>query len=644
MKKKFKVLLSLVLVLSIVIGGCTDSNIQKTEPQSADVPGNFTYADTIKWDAEYDVVVAGFGAAGAVASKTAAEAGAKVLLLEKTPEGKEGGNSKVCGQFFAYGNGDFETTKKYYQGLAGDKQIDEKVLDAIVNGVANMQDTFINDFGIKEGNFISHNGAPVVGEMSPEYPWVEGSEVMGLWKRTDDDGESLRLYDLFQEHVFKNLDNIDIWFESPAMHLIQDPVSKTIIGVEVHRKGETLNVRALNGVVLATGGFEANEEMVADYLGLGEYAVIGGQYNTGDGIKMAMEVGSDLWHMEVYEGGFFNANLSYNAGIGTPAIAFPNGGTSGSPLVGSAITVGAAGNRYIPEDLFAKHGHYPNNGVWTNPRFPEKSFIVFDQKYMDNLLSIPNQLESFKNDLYSGDTIEELAKNAGIDAEGLKATIEKFNEYSTDGFDKDFGRNAATMTSLSEGPYYAVYVVPSILNTQGGPRKNENGEVLDINGDVIPQLYVAGELGGITSNQYQGGTNIAECITFGKISGANAAKAKESLPDYKPLEQVKSTPMKPGEMTDYSTFTMELAEGEYLGEGNGIGGKLYVKVTMDGEEIKEVEIVKHNETSGISDPAIEKVPVSIVEKQSTEVDTVSGATITSQAIIEAVGDALSKIK
>ncbi|MFI3283747.1 MAG: FAD-binding protein, partial [Erysipelotrichaceae bacterium] len=587
-------------------------------------------------DYQYDVVVAGFGAAGAVASKTAAENGASVLLVEKMEQGLEGGNSKVCGQLFAYGNGDEEATRTYYENLAAELPIADDVLDTLVAGVANMREILNEQFGVPMEDFMDWSSVPVINEMSPEYPWLEGSETVGLWTTHAGISDGY-LYNIFQEYVFANSDSIDIWYESPAVHLIQDPVSNTVIGVQVERDGETLNIRALNGVVLATGGFEGNEEMVADYLGLGDYAVIGGQYNTGDGITMALEVGADLWHMEVYEGGFYNAGLSYDVEMGTTAAQF-------GIVSGSAITVGAGGKRYFPEDIFSKHGHVPNNGSWDNPSYPDDSYVVWDQKYMDTALENGSIPDEFLDDIISGDTIEELALNAGIDAEALAVTIANYNTYANEGFDPEFDRSAESMTAFDdEGPYYAVYVKPSILNTQGGPRKNGEAQVLDVQGEVIPNLYVAGELGGVTSHQYQGGTNIAECITFGIKAGENAATEKDPLPAYT-IEVVESDPILPGVVSDYAAFEIDLEDDQYLGQGTGIGGALYVVVTMDGSTIVNIEVVSHSETDGISDPAFETVPSAIIDAQSTEVDTVSGATITSNAIIEAVNDALSQVE
>lgn len=108
---------------------------------------------------------------------------------------------------------------------------------------------------------------------------------------------------------------------------------------------------------------------------------------------------------------------------------------------------------------------------------------------------------------------------------------------------------------------------------------------------------------------------------------------------------MESAPTKLGEVTDLNQATSyETKDNEYIGEGTGMGGKLVVKVTMDGDKIANVEIVEHSESENISDPAIEQLPKAIVEANGTEVDTISGATVTSKAIIEAVNNALAQVK
>lgn len=637
--KKITMLVLSLFVAGSVLSGCTTNSA--STPSTAG--GSYTFADSIAWDAEYDVVVAGFGAAGAVSAKTASEEGASVLIVEKMSEGDAGGNSKVAGQLFAYGNGDVETTLTYYKNLAAGTEVPEAMLKTIATGVANMADTLANEFGFNRDEFVDWTGKPVIGVMSPEYPEFEGSDKVGLWTTHGKTSDSY-LYQTLKKNVTDRADKIDVWFESPAMELIQDPQSKVIVGVKVERGGKTMNVRALNGVVLATGGFENDKEMVQNYLGLTDYAVIGGLFNTGDGIKMAQKVGADLWHMSVYEGGFGLGGTSFNVAEGEHAAQIQVL-TQGPLNTGSLILVGTDGNRFLNESVPVRHGHMYNNGVWTNPTYPEKMWVVYDETKAKELAEKESIPEKFRSQVIEANSVAELSEKTGMKTEQITATINQFNGYAKAGVDQQYNREAATMSAFTGTKLYAFPVKAEILNTQGGPKRNENAEILDTTGTAIPHLYSAGEMGGITSEMYQGGTNLAECIIFGQIAGKNAAKAKDALPTYTLAPKVESTPTKLGEVTDLNKQAeVETKDNEYLGSATGMGGTLTVKVTMDGEKIASVEIVEHSESEGISDPAIKDIPAAIVEKQSTEVDNITGATITSKAIIAAVQDALSKVK
>lgn len=632
----------LSLFLCVFMAGAALTGCSQTSTSTDGTSSGYTYADTIVWDAEYDVVVAGFGASGAVSAKTAAENGADVLIVEKMSEGEAGGNSKVAGQLFAYGNGDVEATKEYYKNLSAGKDVPEAMLDVLAEGVANMVDIWVNDFGLNEEDFVDWTGVPVIGEMSPEYPEFSGSDKIGLWTLHAGVSDSY-MYQTLKQKVIDNSDKIDVWFESPAVQLIQDPVSNAIIGVKVERDGKEMNVRALNGVVLCTGGFEDNAEMVETYLGLTDYAVIGGLYNTGDGIRMAQEVGADLWHMNVYEGGFGLGGVSFYVDEGEHASQIQVL-TQGVLNTGALVLVGTDGDRFLNESEVVRHGHLYENGVWHNPHYPNKMWVVYDQTQADLIAAEGAIPEQFQSTVVSADTIEELAELTGTKVDQLAATIETFNQYAASGVDEQHGREADTMRAFDGQKYYAFPVKAEILNTQGGPKRNENAEILDTDGNPIPHLYSAGEMGGITSEMYQGGTNLAECIIFGQIAGKNAAAEKDPLPEYNLAPKVESTPTKLGEVTDLNQETeIETADNEFIGTAQGMGGTLTVKVTMDGDTIANVEIVSHSESEGIADPAIEEIPAAIVENNGTEgVETVSSATVTSNAIIDAVNDALSK--
>lgn len=600
-----------------------------------------TYADLIAWDGEYDVVVVGFGGAGAAAAHYAAKEGANVLITEKAPQGGEGGNTRYCGQFLAYSE-DYDATLKYYKGLFGDFKIDEAVLEAYVKGVTETKSTMIDEFGVAPENIKSWKGTPRIGDFFvPEYPWIEGGEAMDLFTITEVSSNAA-IWNAMSEKVNAS-DKIDIWYNAPGMHLIQDPVSKTILGVQIDKQGKLLNIRAKNGVVLATGGFENNPEMVQDYLGLTNYAVAGGMYNTGDGIKMAMEVGADLWHMETYEGnGFMFGGVSYPVDKGNRAEGCQNYGLFGS---GSIVLVGDNGERYLREDAGSRHGHVEFNGYWVMPNRPDHSYVIFDQAKYDQIMEANGIPEAYMSKIISADTLADLADVMGM--ENLERTINDFNNFAVAGYDPQYQRAAASMTVFAqEGPYYAFEFLPSILNTQGGPRRNANAEVLDTNGNPIPNLYAAGEMGGAIAFQYQGGGNLSECLSFGKIAGINAAAAKGEIPA---LPQKAESNLIYTIDGDYERNPSDgdgiaLGENQYLGEGKGMGGSVKVVVTMEADKIVAVEVVEHNETAGLSDPAIANIPQAIVDAQSVDVDSVSGATLTSNAIKAAVADVLSQIK
>lgn len=633
MKKLFVVLLCLFAMVG-TLTGCSSNASNNTDNSS------YTFADTVDWDGQYDVVVVGFGGAGAVAAVSAAEEGAKVLLVEKAPEGHEGGNTRYCGQLFAYGNGNEEATYAYYKALAADHEIPEAMLKVFTQGVAHLAETIAEDFGADRDAMFDWTGVSPNLTLSPEYPEFEGSESISIVSLSEATGTG-EIWEMLRTRVAESSENIDVWFESPAVSLVQDPVTKTIVGVEIERQGDLVKIQANNGVVLATGGFENNPEMTETYLGLKHVAPVGTLYNTGDGVKMAMEAGADLWHMEVHEGIAWSYTFKGDTGNRARGIVTP---------YGSVVLVGKDGDRFQREDETLRHGHIYHAGSWASIDFPEKSFYVVDSNKFETQIK-PSLAEDMLPNVYSGETIEDLAVAAGMNPEILANTISKFNNYATTGVDIEHDRAASSMAPITEGPFYAVEVIPMMLNTQGGPRRNENAEILDTDGNPIPHLYSAGELGGITSNQYQGGSNIAECFIFGKIAGKNAAAEKEALPAYEPLKKVESElTFTPGAVTDltqsegFDVNSVQLKENEYLGVGSGgMGGDIVVKVTMDGDSIANVEVLHHEETEGIGTPAIESLPQAIIDAQSTEVDIVSGATMTSKALIAAVQNALEKI-
>ena len=646
---------ALGLGLTGVLAGCASSaSSTAASASSTAAPAEkkqFTFADTVRWDAQYDVVVMGMGAAGMVAAKTAADNGAKVVIVEKCEEGKAGGNTKVCGQLFAYANGDKDAAKSYYTALAGGRDIEPEIIDAISEGVANMADILADEFGFNKDEYMDWTGVNVggtnMGAMSPEYPEMPGHEKMALWT-THAGASDGYLYQGLKQNVTDRVDAIDVWYSSPAKSLIQDPVTKTVVGVTVERDGKEMNIRALNGVCICTGGFECNKEMVQHYLNVINYAPRGGQFNTGDGIKMAQAVGADLWHMDCYEGLFGLGSVTYPVEEGIPCDMIATLAQN-AVNTGAAILVGTDGDRFVNESETVRHGHLYETGIWENPTFPEKVWYIIDETQKGEIEAAGAMPEEQLAKLTAYDSIGALAEGIGVDKDRLTKTLKNYNSFANNGEDYKCGREAQYMRAFDGKKYYAMYMVSGLLNTQGGPKRSANAEVLDTQGNPIPHLYSAGECGGITVCMYQGGTNIAECITFGRIAGKNAAAVKDALPTYT-VEAVESAPAQPGDIDDLvgEEETYETADNQYIGKAQGMDDEIVIRVTVDDGKISQVEVLKQNETEGIGVPATEQLPEKFVgldtEEAINAVDGISGATITSNALKQAVVNALLQAK
>ena len=497
---------------------------------------DFTFADTVAWNAEYDVVVIGYGAAGGVAAIYAADAGAHVLLCDSAPEGEEGGNSRVACQMMVAADDPEKAYTYYKDGLAWHFDVDEEALRAYTDGISNIE-SYLEYLGVAPEDLTTW---PNTGSgVCPEYPEYEGGDTI-YEVFVAPGGYNSSLYKLIRKNVIERADAIDVWCSSPAVHLVQDPQTKTIVGVELERDGASFLVRAANGVVLACGGFENNPTMVQDYLGIARAMPIGGMYNQGAGVRMGIEVGADQWHMDAYESlGILSGNAFANDETGRAMLEVDFSETKRVPLIslasgeygtGSVMLVGDDGDRFINESApVVRHGHVYSNGVWRNPIANWSPWLVFDQTELDWWQEIgrlsPERVEA----LVSADTAEELAEKTGVDPEILARTIQDFNFFVDQGRDYKLNRSVETMRKL-EGTLYAAQMRPAILNTQGGPRRNGSAQVLDTAGNPIPHLYSAGELGGITAFQYNSGGNLAECIISGSAAGIGAAAEKEPLP------------------------------------------------------------------------------------------------------------------
>lgn len=625
-------------------------------------------ADGIQWDGEYDVVVLGYGGAGANAAVAACESGAKVLLVDKAPAGLEGGNTMASGQFIM-ATDDPDQLYTYLTTLMGKFQNwDDEAVRAYCNGCAENYDWMVGPMG-GDPEIIcptEHPSAPMENTAGTKDSWTERENPWGIgrkgwvycWQEFPEyesgkhclclTASGTRFdrsyYNLCQKAVQAH--DIEVWSGAPGKKLLTD-ASGVVIGAVIEKDGKRLNIKANGGVVLATGGFEHNKEMVSSYLQQPYVHQRGGLYNDGDGVKMATAVGADLWHMSNSAGfswTYKNPNLS-TVGLGGPSATL-------------GVIVGLGGTRFMNEAASNRHGRIDIGGRWISTPMPLPSYVVHDA---DQLAAGKKFMSTFSDgyadeiasgEVLTGTTLEELAEairqsNGGKDApnfdtEKFVAAINAYNKRYDAGEDADYGRPFATMVPVRTGPFYAVKIGPTYFNTMGGPRRNQYAQVINVEGYPVEGLFSAGELGSIFCDMYNGSGNLGETMVFGRIAGRNAAaRAKgefKGATEPAHIWQGEDDDENAEEAMVIGTYK----DGTYEGSGTGFGGKIVVDVTIEGGKIAKVEVVSDAETPGIGGVAMPEYCDAVVEKQSIDIDAVASASNTLRGFKEAVNDALAK--
>ncbi|WEV39636.1 FAD-dependent oxidoreductase [Lactobacillus sp. ESL0681] len=596
------------------------------------------YTKDINWAASYDVIVLGFGGAGATAARFAADKGTKVMLVDSAPEGHEGGNTRYSAQLIGTGT-DFAKSKQYYQNLTAPMNLDEDMIATMVNGMVEMPQYIEKYLDVEPCSVKEY--LPQMKSAYQEYPEYAGSEDydfttvhQGLFDAA--------LWQNLKDQVVKRQDQIDVFYNTPARELIQDPETKAILGVVIERDHNLLNIKAKNGVVMATGGFENNQEMVEDFLGAKKLAPLGTLYNQGAGVTMAQEVGADFWHMANFESLGLLHGMSFYVADGQRG-RLMIGEQNQAVAHGSSFVVGDDGTRYFNEAEENRHGHIKNHGQWKVPLNQEHPYLIFDETKYQELMAdeIIGQYKPFTENVVKADSISDLATKIGVDSAVLETTLSRFNQAAETQNDAEYHRDPKTLRQFAGENVYAVRLAQTVLNTQGGPRRNPKAEVLDTKGEPIPHLYSAGELGGICANQYQGGGNLAECLIFGKIAGEMAAETKAAIVSEKPAASANADLTSDLKEEQYAT-----GANQYIGKSKqGMGDELVVRVTTpNGKDIEQVEVLKQAESDDYGLKAVKELPTAMVKENTVDVDAVSGASSTSRGLKDAVKDALNKAK
>ncbi len=468
--------------------GLTNADLAKVETASAE---NYT-------DLTCDVLVIGTGAAGGAAAMAAAEAGAKVIAIDK--QSTIGGTSAMAGGGIAAP----ESSEQKKYGI-------EDTVDAYVNLWVeyNHNEYYREDSGMDKDRirFVVSQAASLIDWLEENgfefgqptsFDLIEGVDrfhYASNGKPTD------LLYAKNQEL------GVEYWLETKATSLLTDE-NGNCVGAVVEKDGQTFNIYA-KGVVLATGGFGNNQEMMERFTPVDVTQVAyfyGSAGQTGEGILMAEDIGA-----AVYEKGA-RLGMSYVVGDGTNAELTSLGGPwSQAPIVDKT------GVRFVNE--YCHSLNYPSL-IYRNAA---PYYCIYGADREDYAAILANNVGDPA--VTVADTLEELADKLGFDKEAFLDCIAVYNEAKETGVDAAFGARVDFMNFATVGPFYAIQIAPQYTGTIGGVVTDTDAQVLRKDGTVIGGLYAAGEAsnGALYDLVYMSGSSFLNALTMGRIAGTNAA-------------------------------------------------------------------------------------------------------------------------
>jgi fumarate reductase flavoprotein subunit len=413
---------------------------------------------------------------------------------------------------------------------------------------------------------------------------------------------------------------IPVLLETKAEKILVDD-NGAVCGVSATDKDGNEFTIDCTAVVLATGGFGANSEMVVKYKpDLAGFCTTNHSGATGDGIKMAEELGAAFVDLD---------QIQTHPTVNPETTTMYTEGVRGN----GAILVNKEGKRFVNEletrDVVSAAILEQTDG---------ECYLVFDQAVRDSLKAIESYVKA--GIVTEADTPEELGEALGIDGAALAETLSTYAGYQAAGKDEEFGRESMELP-LDQPKYYAALCAPAIHHTMGGVKINTNTEVLKEDGSAIAGLFAAGEVtGGVHGANRLGGNAVTDIVVFGRIAGSAAEKY---VVENGGNTEAEITAAKGAEAAA-PEVQGDYKDGTYEGTGKGNNGDIKVEVKVEGGNIVSVELKEHSETSGIYEAAEDGVISQIIQKQTADVDTVSGATNSSKGIIAAVTDALKDAK
>jgi tricarballylate dehydrogenase len=486
----------------------------------------------------YDVIVVGGGNAALCAALSAKETANRVLLLERAPEDESGGNSRFTAGLLriVYNGADdlaqlIDLSKEERERTDFGTYTADQFLDDMARVTEYRCDPDLTEILVKQSFptalWMRKKGVRFTAAWGRQAFKIEGKFKFWGGLTLEAIGGGPGLVDSLTQIAKKN--GVEIWYQARAVSLVADDAG--VHGVDVKHRGKTVHVKS-KAVVLAAGGFQANTEMRTRYLGpLWELAKVRGtRFNTGDAIRMALDVGAQPI-----------GNWS-----GCHAVAWErNAPEFGDLAVGDqfqkhsypwGIYLNAEGKRFVDEGADFRNYTYAKYGRVILNQPGQFAWQIFDAKVKGQLRDeyrikqvtkvVANTLEELTSKL---DDVNAAA--ALVEIKAYNAAVRKdipFNPNVKDGrCTTGLAVNKSNWANTLDTPPYEAYAVTcGITFSFGGLRINPSAQVINTDGEAIPGLFAAGELvGGIFYFNYPGGSGLTNGAVFGKIAGANAAKA-----------------------------------------------------------------------------------------------------------------------
>ena len=486
----------------------------------------------------FEVVIVGAGNAALCAALSAEENGARVLLLECAPKDLRGGNSQFTAGAFRFAYNGVDDLKSVMPDLS-DREIEttdfgtyteDQFFDDMFRLTQYRTDPDLCEILVRRSFetiiWMQNKGVRFVPSYGRQAFKVDGKFKFWGGLTVETSGGGPGLVDSLSEYALKN--GIHIWYGARALELLFDGAE--ITGVRIRREGKIQNISA-KSVVLASGGFQANTEMRTRYLGPSwDLAKVRGtRFNTGDGIRMAIDIGAST-----------AGNWSGCHAVGWEL----NAPEFGDLEVGDAfqkhsyqfgILVNARGERFVDEGADFRNYTYAKYGREVLAQPGHFAWQVFDAKVL-HLLRDEYRIKQVTK--VSADTLEGLAeKLEGVDPQGFLQTVKDYNgSVRTDVIFNPNIKDARSTQGLplpksnwanilDEPPFEAYAITCGITFTFGGLRIDTEAKVQNTDYEPIPGLFAAGELvGGIFYDNYPGGTGLMNGAVFGRIAGKSAAK------------------------------------------------------------------------------------------------------------------------